>query len=98
MEMPPTCDVAVIGGGPSVSLSATYLAQKGFQVVLLEKVKHPRYRVGESLIPNFWKYSALAGVSEKIEQESFIQKVGGIIYLLDRSIFNYPYDPISQSK
>lgn len=77
MSIPEQCDVVVIGGGPAGSIAATLLAQKGYEVVLLERERHPRYRVGESLIPHFWKYCDMVGVSEKIEADGFIQKAGG---------------------
>ena len=80
MKIPTLCDVVVVGGGPAGSLLSTYLAQKGHNVVLFDKQKHPRYIVGESLIPDFWKFTDKAGVSEKIEQEGFIQKAGGMAY------------------
>jgi flavin-dependent dehydrogenase len=79
MNIPPTCDIVVIGGGPAGSLAATYLSQKGYAVVLLEKQQHPRYAVGESLLPDFWKYCDEAGVSAKIEAEGFIRKAGGSV-------------------
>ncbi len=79
MDIPKHCDVAVIGGGPAGSMAATFLCQRGYEVVLLEKKKHPRYNVGESLIPHFWKYCDLAGVSAKIEAEGFIEKQGGTV-------------------
>jgi geranylgeranyl reductase family protein len=44
-------DVIIIGGGPAGSTSATTLASKGLNVLLLEKEKFPREHVGESLIP-----------------------------------------------
>lgn len=44
-------DVAIIGGGPSGSSAATYLARKGYRVALFEKDRFPREHVGESLIP-----------------------------------------------
>ncbi len=76
-DIPPRCDVVVIGGGPAGSIAATLLAQKGYEVVLFERERHPRYRVGESLIPHFWKYCDMVGVSEKILADGFIQKAGG---------------------
>jgi len=79
MTLPNNYDVLVIGGGPAGSLTGTYLAQKGYRVALLDKQKHPRYTVGESLIPDFWKYTDAAGVSDKILADGFIQKQGGTV-------------------
>jgi flavin-dependent dehydrogenase len=45
------CDVLVIGGGPAGSTVAPLLAEKGHRVVLLEKARHPRFHIGESLLP-----------------------------------------------
>lgn len=77
------CDVVVIGGGPSGSLAATYLTQKGYDVVLLERAKHPRPHVGESLLPHVWRYCDEAGVSAKIEAEGFTKKAGGTVVWKD---------------
>lgn len=46
-----TCDVLVVGGGPAGSTAATLLAQRGWQVVVLERDRHPRFHIGESLLP-----------------------------------------------
>ncbi len=76
--IPRQCDVAVIGGGPAGSSAAALLAREGFEVVLLERTRHPRPMVGESLIPHFWKYTDLTGATGLIEEEGFIAKAGGI--------------------
>ena len=72
------CDVVVIGGGPSGCVAASRLAQEGFSVVLLESAKHPCPNVGESLIPQFWRYTDLIGATAAIEAARFIPKGGGL--------------------
>ncbi len=44
-------DVVVVGGGPAGSTAATLLAQHGRKVLLLERDKHPRFHIGESMLP-----------------------------------------------
>lgn len=78
MEIPRQCDVVVIGGGPAGCVAASRLAQDGFSVVLLESAKHPRPNVGESLIPQFWRFTDLIGASAAIEAAGFIPKGGGL--------------------
>ena len=45
------CDVLVIGGGPAGSTMAALLAERGRRVVVVEKERHPRWHIGESLLP-----------------------------------------------
>ncbi len=45
------CDALVIGGGPAGSTAAALLAERGYRVTLLEKARHPRFHIGESLLP-----------------------------------------------
>lgn len=47
-----TYDVAVIGGGPAGATTACFLAQSGRRVVLIDKAQHPRFHIGESLLPH----------------------------------------------
>src|SRR5688572_11835708 len=44
-------DVLVAGGGPAGSTISAFLAKKGYKVTLLEKEAHPRFHIGESLLP-----------------------------------------------
>jgi halogenation protein CepH len=70
-------DVVVVGGGPAGSTTATYLAMKGYRVALLDKAKHPRYRVGESLLPSMMPILEDFGLLEKIDGLGFPRKTGG---------------------
>ena len=83
-EIPKLCDVLVIGGGPADSSAATHLAQAGIDVVLFERAVFPRNQVGESLIPHIWKYTDMTGVTDKINQEGFLAKAGGITVWNDK--------------
>ena len=44
-------DAIVVGAGPAGSTTAALLAEKGRDVLVVEKEKFPRYHVGESLMP-----------------------------------------------
>jgi flavin-dependent dehydrogenase len=63
---PAECDVIVVGGGPAGSTAATLLARRGWSVVLLEKDRHPRFHIGESLLPMNLPILERLGVLEAI--------------------------------
>ena len=65
--IPEKCDVLVIGGGPAGSTMSAFLAQKGRKVVLLEKEHHPRFHIGESLLPLNMPLFDRLGVRKQVE-------------------------------
>ena len=67
---PETCDVLVIGGGPAGSTIAALLATQGRKVVMLEKAQHPRFHIGESLLP------ANVGLFERLGVREQVEKIG----------------------
>jgi len=60
------CDVAVIGGGPAGSTAAALLARRGYKVIALEKARHPRFHIGESLLPMNLPIFERLGVLDKV--------------------------------
>lgn len=62
------CDVLIIGGGPAGSTAATLLTQKGWRVTLLEKAHHPRFHIGESLLPSNMPLFDRLGVRREVEE------------------------------
>jgi hypothetical protein len=60
------CDILVIGGGPAGSTAAALLAERGRDVVVLEKAAHPRFHIGESLLPRNTELFDRLGVREQI--------------------------------
>ncbi len=65
--MADTCDVLVIGGGPGGSTVSTFLARRGRKVIVLEKDAHPRFHIGESLLPMNMPILKRLGVFDKVE-------------------------------
>ena len=63
---PLQCDVLVIGGGPAGSTAATLLARQGHSVLLLDKDRHPRFHIGESLLPANLPLFEQLGVADEI--------------------------------
>lgn len=60
-------DVAIIGGGPAGSTAAALLARAGRRVVLLEREAHPRFHIGESLLPRNLDILERLGVLEEVQ-------------------------------
>ncbi len=61
------CDVLVIGGGPAGSTAAALLAERGYRVTLLEKAHHPRFHIGESLLPASLPLLEKLGVADAVK-------------------------------
>lgn len=67
------CEVLVIGGGPAGSTIAALLAERGRDVMLLEKSRHPRFHIGESLLPMNMPLFERLGVAEEIKSIGMVK-------------------------
>ena len=63
---PEQCDVLIIGGGPAGSTAAALIADRARDVVLVEKDAHPRFHIGESLLPRNLAVFERLGIRDKI--------------------------------
>jgi len=66
--IPARADIVVVGGGPAGSTVATLLARKGWHVVQLDKDRHPRFHIGESLLPMNVPIFERLGILAEIER------------------------------
>lgn len=62
------CDVFVLGGGPAGTTAAALLAERGWNVVVAEKEHHPRFHIGESLLPLNLPLFERLGVGREMER------------------------------
>ncbi len=78
------CDVFIIGGGPAGSIAAAKLVQAGYNVEVVEKVKFPRFVIGESLLPRCNELLEDANILEAVENAGF-QFKGGVAFENEQS-------------
>ncbi|MBC7835817.1 MAG: tryptophan 7-halogenase [Phycisphaerales bacterium] len=69
-------DVAIAGGGPAGSTAAIVLARAGFSVCVLEKDQHPRFHIGESILPRTTPLLKKLGLEEAVLGLTHVPKYG----------------------
>lgn len=72
-------DVAIIGGGPGGSTTASLLMkyQPGLKVLVLERERFPREHIGESQLPYIGAILQEMGCWDAVEAANFPIKIGG---------------------
>ena len=59
-------DVLIIGAGPAGSMAAALLASRGYEVLVLEKQRFPRFSIGESLLASTAELLGEAGMLDAV--------------------------------
>ncbi|MEO7263978.1 MAG: NAD(P)/FAD-dependent oxidoreductase [Ferruginibacter sp.] len=83
-------DVLVIGAGPAGTVAASIIHKAGFNVKIVEKLKFPRFVIGESLLPRCMEALSEAGFIDAISEMGFQQKAGAK-FVKDKSICDYSF-------
>ena len=85
------CEVFVIGGGPAGSTIAALLAQRGHDVVVCDKDTHPRFHIGESLLPQNLELFERLGIRDKVEQIAMVKHGAEFVAPTDDAPITYEF-------
>jgi flavin-dependent dehydrogenase len=69
-------DVLVIGAGPSGTVAASIVYQAGYKVKIVEKLKFPRFVIGESLLPRCMEALEEAKFLDAVKARGYQEKFG----------------------
>lgn len=83
-------DVLIIGAGPSGSVAAGYLHNKGLSIKVVEKNKFPRFVIGESLLPRCMHHFEEVGLLDALNEKGFEVK-GGARFLRGDSVCDFDF-------
>jgi flavin-dependent dehydrogenase len=83
-------DVLVIGAGPAGTVAASIIKQAGFNVIIVEKLKFPRFVIGESLLPRCMEALEDAGFLDAVKAKNFQEKFGAK-FVLDDQICDFNF-------
>ena len=85
-------DVLVIGAGPSGTIAASIIHQAGYKVTIVEKMKFPRFVIGESLLPRCMEALEEAKFLDAVKAKGFQQKDGAKFLMADGRICDFNFD------
>jgi flavin-dependent dehydrogenase len=76
-------DVLIIGAGPAGSIAGAVLKRRGWNVVVLESQRFPRFSIGESLLVHCLDFVEEAGMLPAVEAAGFQFKNGAAFIRAD---------------
>jgi len=83
-------DVLVIGAGPAGSIAAAIINRAGFSVQVVEKMRFPRFVIGESLLPRCMEALEEAGLLDAVKAKGF-QRKDGAKFVMDGNICDFNF-------
>ncbi|HTF29542.1 MAG TPA: NAD(P)/FAD-dependent oxidoreductase, partial [Flavitalea sp.] len=83
-------DVLVIGAGPSGTVAASIVNKAGYNVKIVEKLRFPRFVIGESLLPRCMEALTEAGFVDAVRAKGFQEK-GGAKFVKNGKICDYSF-------
>jgi flavin-dependent dehydrogenase len=89
--MEENCDVFILGGGPAGSTAAALLAEKGWKTVIVDKERHPRFHIGESMLPMSTPLFERLGVREQVEKIGMIKYGAEFVSPLERHTVTFDF-------
>ncbi|MBO9151057.1 NAD(P)/FAD-dependent oxidoreductase [Chitinophaga sp. GCM10012297] len=84
-------DVLVIGAGPAGTVAASIINKAGYSVKIVEKLKFPRFVIGESLLPRCMDALTEAGFIDAISERGF-QKKSGAKFVKNGRICDFTFE------
>jgi 2-polyprenyl-6-methoxyphenol hydroxylase-like FAD-dependent oxidoreductase len=71
-------DVLIIGAGPAGAIAAAALKRDGFNPLVVEKQRFPRFVIGESLLPRTMDLLQEVGLMEAVKARGYMVKHGAV--------------------
>jgi flavin-dependent dehydrogenase len=69
-------DAIVIGGGPAGATAALKMRREGLSVLVLDRAEHPRFHIGESMLPRMMALMKELGLEERLAKVPQVEKFG----------------------
>jgi flavin-dependent dehydrogenase len=91
MSIKKQVDVLVIGAGPSGTIAASIMHQKGLDVQIVEKQRFPRFVIGESLLPRCMEALEEAKFLDAVKAKHFQQK-DGAKFVMDGKVCDFSFE------